>query len=389
MKDNLNSNLQYESTEEISLADIVESILESWKLLLGAGIAGAVLGLGAWFAFANYKAELLLQNHGGFDIISWRITEKILPDLASEMLGKKAVPENQVPLYRKISSPAWWRKNVQVNYALTKSETKNLVAVGKDLDAAATTIISFGISASAPSEEKALNEVRGVAQFIRNAASYIAIKNLISDYETKSFSQFAEIQQKISATEIEIGYLQERAMHLAQLQKSYPSSTGVTLQIRQMLDAKDDSSKFLPITTQIIGVKNDIAARHESLKRLNDQLNQVKTYKVFLEGAAPLMSGRYDGISMVKDLLAVEEKLRAKTPPGDIKALQNLDAIRAQFINIEASYRNRLFQNTAPSATKTGILNATAGGIFGVSFAMLAFLLGRRALRSLRSPAKS
>lgn len=158
------------------------------------------------------------------------------------MLEKKAVPENQVPLYRKISSPAWWNKNVQFNYALTKSETKNLAAVGKDLDAAATPIISLGISASAPSEEMVLQDVRSVAQFIVNAASYIAIKNLINDYETKSISQFAEIQQKISATEIEIGYLEEHATHLAQLQKSYPNSSGVTQQIQQMVDSKDASS---------------------------------------------------------------------------------------------------------------------------------------------------
>lgn len=376
--------------QEISLADIVGFIQESWKLLLGAGILGALLGLGGWFAFANYKAELLLQNNGGFDIISWRSTEKILPNLAAEMLEKKAVPDNQVPLYRKISSPAWWGKNVQVNYALTKSETKNLAAVGKDLDAAATTIISFGISASAPSEEKALNEVRGVAQFISNAASYIAIKNLINDYETKSLSQFAEIQQKISATEIEIGYFQERATHLAQLQKSYPSSSGVTQQIQQMVDAKDASSKFLPLTTQIIGVKNDIAAGHESLKRLNDQLNQARTYKVFLEGAAPLMAGRYDGVTMVKDFLAVEEGMRAKTPPGDIKALQNLDAIRAQFLNIEVNFRNRLLQNTAPTVGKSGsmVKNVAIGSLIA-GFLMLAFILGRKALRSLKPPAKS
>ena len=74
VSDQFNVNVPSESETEISLADIVQFIQESWKLLLGAGIAGAVLGLGGWFAFANYKAELLLQNNGGFDIISYRST---------------------------------------------------------------------------------------------------------------------------------------------------------------------------------------------------------------------------------------------------------------------------------------------------------------------------
>lgn len=371
---------------EISLTDIVQFIQESWKLLLGAGILGAALGLGSWFAFANYKAEMLLQNNGGFDIISWRSTEKILPNLAAEMLEKKAVPDNQIALYKKISSPAWWSKNVLVNYALTKKEAKDLAAISKDLDSAAAAILSFAITASAPSEARALNEVREVAQFLSNGAAYIAIKNLLNDYESQSLAQVAAVQQKISATEIELAYLRERAKNLELLQKRYPSATNVT---QQVVDPKDTGAKYLPLTTQIIAINSDINANKEGLERLNDQLNQVKTYKVFWEGAAPLMVGRYDGIVMVKDFLAVEEKLRAKTPPGDIRALQNLDSIRAHFLNIEVNFRIRTTQNTAPSATRTGMLKATVGGIFGAGFAMLLFLLGRKALRRLKPPAKS
>lgn len=381
MSDQFNVNAPSESETEISLADIVQFIQESWKPLFGAGILGALLGLGGWSAFANYKAGLLLQNNDSFDIISWRSTEKILPVLASELLEKKMVPDNQAGLYKKMSRPTWWSENVQVNFALTKSDIKNLAVVNKKLDTFATTIISLEISASAPSEDKALNEVISVAQFIRNTASYIAIKKILKDYEIKSQYQYAEIQQKISATEIEIRYLQERSTHLAQLQKSYPNASNVTQQISQMVDSKDASSKFLPLTTQIIGVKNDIAANYESLKRLNDELRAVKTYEVFLDGAVPLMVGRYDGINMVKDLYAVEEKLRTKTPPGDIKALQTLDTIRAEFLDIEVSFRNRLQQNYAPIATKIGMLKSTAVGIFVAGFVMLAFLLGRKALR--------
>lgn len=93
------------------------------------------------------------------------------------------------------------------------------------------------------------------------------------------------------------------------------------------------------------------------------------------------MVGRYHGLALVKDFLALEEKMRAMTPPQDIKLLQSLDTIRTQLLNIEVSFLMGLQQNTAPTATKTGMLKVTAGGVFGEGFAMLIFLLSRKALR--------
>jgi hypothetical protein len=372
---------------EISLIDIVEFIQESWKLLLGAGIVGGVIGLGGWFAFANYKAELILQNNDGFDIISWRSAETILPNLAAEMLEKKAVPDNQTTLYNKISSPTWLNKNVQVNYALSKKEAKDLPGMSKYLDSAAVAIQSFAITSSAPAKAEALNEVLEVAQFVGNGTAYIAIKKLLNDYKINSILQAASVQQKISAAEIELAYLKERAKNLELLQKRYPSATNIT---QQVVDPKDTGAKYLPLTTQIIAINSDINANKEGLERLNDQLNQAKTYEVFLKDAAPLMSGRYDGIGMVKDLLTVEENLRTKTAPGDIKMLQTLDAIRAQFLNIEMNSRNRLQQNTAPTVGKSrSMLKNAAIGSLIAGFLMLAFLLGRKALRTLKSPANT
>ena len=46
--------------EEISLRDIVHFLQESWKKLVIAAVAGAVLGLAGWFFLASYSAEYVL-----------------------------------------------------------------------------------------------------------------------------------------------------------------------------------------------------------------------------------------------------------------------------------------------------------------------------------------
>ena len=386
MSDHFNGNVTSESESEISLVDIVKFIQESWKLLLGAGIVGAVLGLGSWFAFADYKAKLLLDNHGSFDLISWRSTEKALPFLASEMLKEKAVPDNQVTLYEKINSPTWWSKNVKVNFGLTKNEAKDLVSMNKDIDSSASSILSFSITVSAPSEAKALNDASYLTHFLANGMSLIAIKDLLNNYEGRSLSQVADVQQKILATEIELAYLRERAKNLELLQKRYPSATNFT---QQVFDPKDAGAKYLPLTTQIIAINSDINANKEALERLNDNLNHVKIYKVLLDRAAPLMVGRYDAIAIVKDVLAVEEKLRAQTAPGDIKAIQSLNLFRGQLLKIEKGSLN-LLQKNFPTVDKSGgMLKNVAGGSLIAGFLMLAFLLGRKVLKTLKSPAKS
>ena len=63
MTENNNLNeLRANSDGEISLADIVEFIQESWKQLMLAGVVGALLGFGGWFFLGSYKAKLIVAG---------------------------------------------------------------------------------------------------------------------------------------------------------------------------------------------------------------------------------------------------------------------------------------------------------------------------------------
>ena len=381
--DHFNVNVPSNSDAEISLLDIFQFVEESWRLILGAGIVGLALGLGGWFAFANYKAELLLHNNNSFDILSWNYNEKLIPSLAREILEKKAVPDNQTAHLIKVSNPIWWSKNVKTNFVATKSELKKLDIVFKDMEIATSNIVSFSISVDDPSEENALEEVGSITRFIINASYYLVVKKILSDYEINSLNQNGEIKKKIYEAQVELGYLRELDKNLQQLQKSYPDSMGVRQQSLQLPVSKDQA-KFLPLANQITAVKIDIAKCIESLERFDDQMKQLKTKKFFLESAVPIMAGRYDGANMINDLLALQQKLRAKIAPGDTKAISVLNSIEAEFLNVNLKFHG-LQQYSAPIVTKPSMLKSAAIGFFGAGFAMLVVLLGRQIQSTLRS----
>jgi hypothetical protein len=88
---------------EISLLYIVNFLRSAWKKLAIAAIVGAVLGFGNWYISASYKAELVLKNNGGTDLVGWRALQKIMPNLASQIIDESKVPEGQETLYRAVS----------------------------------------------------------------------------------------------------------------------------------------------------------------------------------------------------------------------------------------------------------------------------------------------
>ena len=389
MSDQFNVNAPSESETEISLADIVQFIQESWKQLVLAGFLGAVLGFGGWFVLGNYQAELILENNtntntntnnnaNGLDLVSWRTLQKSLPNLADQRLSDTKLSGEQADLLRQLSKPTWWSKNVITIYAISKADAKDLAAISKDLDSASTTILSLNVLASASSKDTALQSVRQAAQFLRTGGAFLQVKSILNAYEGEVIGTAPNIQSQITTTQIEQAYLRDRVKNLEDLLKRFPDSSNVA---QQVVDPKDSGAKYLPLTTQIIAVNNDINQNKERLVRLNDRLNQIALIKNFLAEAQPLVDQEFDGILLLKALLAVEERLRKQLPPGDIKGRQALEQLRAQFFAIDTRFTLGLDANLAPSARKNGMLKAIAGGIFAAGFVMLIFLLGRKALR--------
>jgi hypothetical protein len=377
--------LMQNNESDITLSDIIEFFQESWKPLLAAGFIGAAIGFVGWSFLGTYKAELILLNNTNantntntysLDLVTWRTLQKSLPNLASQMLLDKNLNPDANAMYREMDDPKWWTKNIVPTYAISKADAKDLAGISKELDNASTTILSLTVHAKDTSKTRSLEDVRLVARFVKSGSAYIQIKSILNAYEGDAIGTAADIQNQITSNEIEQTYLRDRVKGLEELLKRFPVNTGAN---QQVVDPKESGAKFLPLTTQIIAVNNDINQNKERLIRLNDRLNQIELMKKFLIEALPLAETELDGILLSKSLLSIEEKLRKSLPAADVKRRQALDQLRSQLLTTEARFTKGLEANIAPVTKKTGMLKAIAGSIVGSVFlALLLMLYGKQ-----------
>jgi hypothetical protein len=411
--------------QEISLLDIVNFLQGAWKRLLAASIVGTVLGLAGWILLGQYSAEYILLNNTNtnnnfaasntninnaasntninnaasntninnvvsntniniyaLDLMSWKTIQKSLPNLAAQILEGGNVPSSQKSLYKSLSSEQWWQKNIVPSYAISKSDTKDLAAISKDLDAASTTILSLTVTSTGDTKEDSIENALTAAKFLRTGGAYLQIRNILNSYEAETISAVADIAKKITSTEIEMGYQTERAKQLEELHKRFPGNA-VTGQ--QVVDPKESGAKYLSISTQIIAVNNDINLSKENIQRLRNRLAQINLMKTFLEEASPLSQKTFDGLVLGDELLKIETQMRAKLAKGDIQSQEILDQLHAQLLQVQARFTKGLEANTSPTATKKGMVKTAASGFAGAFLLMLLVLLGQRVWSSIKA----
>ncbi len=380
--DQVNSPMLNESAEyDLSLLDILSFLEDSWKKLAIAAIAGAILGFAGWNFLGSYQAEYVLLNNNNnnnsyaLDLVSWKTIQKSLPNLAAQIEDEGRAPEGQARLYKNLASEQWWQKNAVPSYAISKADTKDLAAISKDLDLASTTILSLTVKANGSTKEKAIQNVRAAATFLRTGSAYLQLRSILNSYETETISTVADLQKKITTIEIEMGYQIQRAKALEDLHKRFPGGNNAS---NQVVDPKDSGAKYLPLATQIIAVNNDINLSKESLQRYKDRLLQISQIKIFLDEAIPLTEKTFDGIILGDELLAIETRMRAKLPKDDVKQQEVFDQLRTQLLSVKSRFTKSLDANTAPISTKKGMLKSTAGGLAGGLFLMLLVLLSQR-----------
>ena len=361
---------------EISLLDIVNFLQGAWKKLAIAAVVGAILGFSNWYFLGSYNAELVLNNNGGIDLVGWRSLQKTLPNLADQIVDESKVPEGQESLYRTLSNADWWQKNTLATYGMSKAETKDLYTTA-GLEAAGTSIVSITLTAGGSSRVKAIDNARGAKNFLLQGASYLGIKSMFSAQEAQLMSADADLAKKINNTQVELGYQQERLKSLESLAKRFPNEQKT---ISQVVDPKDSGAKYMPISTQIIAANTDINSSKESLERLKDAQAQMAILRTWVKQASPLIHGEsYDGIALTKKLLEQESQLRATLNPSDPKSLAVVDGLRSTLLANNVRFSKGFEMNTAPTASKKGMIKATAGGLAAAFFLMLIVLLGQQA----------
>lgn len=364
---------------ETPLKDIVNFLQDSWTKLALAGLVGALLGLVGWITLGNYTALYALNNGynsvPSLDLVSWKMLQKSLPNLVSQIIDQKKVPESQERLFSEMADEIWWQKNVSISYAFSKSDAKELAVIGKDWDAASTAIINFSFTSKSSRKDQALREVIGAANLFRTGGAYLQIRSLLHGIESQTLGTIPDVQNKITSTKIEMAYLRARAQNLDELNKRFPAGINVG---QQLFDPKESGAKYLPISTQIIAVNNEINQSKENLDRLQKKIEQTILARDFLSQATHVENKYFDGLILADQLLQIESDIRSKLSKDDLNGQLFLDQLRLQLTEIKTRFANGLQADTSPTVAKKGLVRAMAEGLFGALFLIFLALLIQR-----------
>ena len=375
-----NSDLQNADAQgEISLLDIVNFLADSWKKLVLAGVVGALLGFAGWFFLGNFTAQLPLSNNEGMSVLTIKSLQQTLPNLAAEIVEKDKAPQDQLALFKAMSSPEWWKKAITPVFSLTKADIKDL---GTEMEKGSNAILYLVVNGVASSKGAAIQNARNISQFIRSGGIYLALKAMLASQQSDLLTGEADINGKINASLVELEYQQGRLKNLEALARRFPNESRSSAQV---VDPKDSGAKYLPISTQIIAINTDINNISESLTRLKDRQVQLGGLKRWLEGAAPIFNSTYDGLQINQELLSLESKLRSEIKIDDPKAFAFTDSLRNTLLANETRFKFGLVEANTITAKKTGMIKSTAGGLAAAFFLMLMVLLGQRVWMSVKS----
>lgn len=373
----------------INIGQVIEFVGAEWKRLAIGAAAGLVLGAGGWAVLSGYKAEQILVNNvrvggeGAISFLSWRGLQQNLPLLAAQLIEQKKVRPEDESQYRAMGSAQWWAKNVKPTYSLTKGDTKDFAALSKDLQDGATTILNLVVTANGSSKDAAIAHVETATQFIKQGSAYLSVKNLIANWESQTLNTEAALQKKITDTEVDLKFMRQRAANLESMRQKFPQN--VTVSTQQVVDLKDSSAKYMPISIQLVAVNTEINNSNELLERMRNELAQTKVMSVFVQQAKPLIDASADGLVVIEKLLAISQVLRTSADASDVNTIQILNTIDADLVGVRTSFQRSLAADLLPQVSRSGVLQPVAGGLVGGFVVTLLYALGRRAYSAYRT----
>lgn len=378
MNQQVTDNNVIDNEAGISLAQVIEFVSGEWKRLAVGAVVGLLLGVGGWALLASYKAEQILVNQGALGFLSWRSLQQNLPLLAAQLVEQKKVKPAEEAQYRVMSSSQWWAKNVVPTFSLSKADTKDLASVSKSLQDEASTILNLVVTAKGSSKEDALAHVATATNFVKQGSAYLSIKNLVQGWDYQILNTEASLTKKITDTEVDLRYLRQRAANLESMRQRFPQN--VTVATQQVVDLKDSSAKYMPISTQLVAVNTDINNANEALERMRNEIAQTKVMAEFVAQAKPIVDMSADGLAVVDQLLEITKAMRASVQAGDVNADQQLNNIEAELVGVRTNFQRSLDTDLIPQVSRSGVLQPAAGGLVGGGVLMLLYALGRRAV---------
>lgn len=354
--------------DEISLIDILNFLIDHWKIYVTGAILGLFISLGFVSLKGTYSGEMILLNQGsGLNFISWGALQKNLISLAQEI---SAGDKPSTSIQRSMAIPEWWKKAVKPTYALTKGETKELAGISKDVqDSESIRIQNFVIRVEGRSVSAVNQDIDYVAEFIRSGSTFFALRSMVLSLESKINQSAPKINLDMNNALQEIKILSDRRDYLYTLRKEFPNESPVA----QVIDVNEGVAKFLPITTQLVAVLTDINALDERLLRLRQEKSQIEILGEFVKQSQSILKRGFQDQAVITDLMSLEASLRKNIPENELPKIIALDNVRRDLVSIKTSYTLGLQQVALPSVLAPKYLKPAAVGLLAGLFLGLVF----------------
>ena len=360
-------------TDEINLYELISHLLGQWKVLLLATTLGLLAGTLAWYV-KGYETELKARPVAKLNFVEWRKITSGLPALAENRRDALANDPAKVTLYDMLSNPNWWSKNVLPAYRYSKSDLKELGNLSKqEQEEGATAIEYVTFRANARNSADGVKIARGTEFFIQEGGLFLALKSMLAHADLSTSTIFSQTQAKISKAEMNLDYLYKRSSAIKILMQKHPEKAGATIQ--SVLDPKETSSRFLPLSTQLIAVKTQIHDAEEALSRDRDQLEEARTIRKFLDKATPLLNSEPNGFALAQKLSAIETEVRREI---DLSNKAQLIAINQIAFELDSTHKRftALFESdTLTSTLRPSRLTPMALGLIGGLFSGVLLVL--------------
>lgn len=357
--------------QEISLNDIVDFFVSKWKILLTGTLAGLLVALGGALLFLDkYEAKAsILVKPVIADYSGWAGLRRELPVLAAQMAEHE---KNNDSFLGGLSSEEWWRTSVAPAYTLTKEDAKNVFGLPKTVEGgAALNIENLVATVRAQGEEEALTKLSRIAAFIRGGVSYLALKKLVGDYEVSLHRAEPQIKLEMMLANEYLDVLNSRMATLRLLKKQFPEDA-----VNLPVDLKGPEVKYLPLSTQIIALTQDIQASKENMMKLNDKLAQLEMTANFLAQARQALDKNFDGIAVMAELAQIESNLRKGTAHTDLNSLAVLNDIRHRIAIMQTNFTFEFGKQVLVKTARLSHLKYAAVGLAAGFFLALLFALG-------------
>lgn len=357
--------------DELSLYDLVQPLLDGWRLVAAAILLGLLSGAAVWLV-RGYGAELVARPIAQLSFVEWRIITARLPDLAELRFENGLQSGADDKTYRVLKVRDWWTKNVTPKYRYSKQDLKDLGAISTaEQENGAVQIDAIVFKGRAMEREAAQAQATEAEQFVREGGLFLALKTIIERRDLASRQVSSDSQAELSRNEVELAYLEKRREMVKKLAQKFPGKQSSGMQA--FFELKGESARFLPLDTQQIALESEIGQVEEAISRAKDRLSKNFITRAFVGRALPLLQSSQDGFDLARQLGAIESEVRTGIDPGSRVQLAEIDEIANELKSVEERFKSLFETSVSVSAQRPSLglplaLGLLGGGLGGVLF---------------------